>query len=92
MTKYVAQHKGQKVSVVSLGGLEYHESGGYIEIPDNHRQAHSDAALAGLEKETKPLEITTKTQVKEVPAEVETDEKVEASETPLRGRRGSHNK
>ena len=85
MTKYVAQHKGQKVSVVSLGGIEYRESGGYIEIPDNHHLAHRDAALAGLEKDTKPLEITTKTQVEEIPEEVETDEK---TETDGRGKRG----
>ena len=88
MVKYVAQHKGQKVSVVSLGGIEYHESGGYIEIPENHHRAHHDAALAGLEKDTKPLEIHTKTEVKEVPAEVETDEKVEAPAPDGRGKRG----
>jgi hypothetical protein len=88
MVKYVAQHKGEKVSVVSLGGLEYHESGGYIEIPDNHHRAHQDAALAGLEKDAKPLEIKTKTQVKEVPTEVETDEKVEEPENDGRNKRG----
>ena len=88
MTKYVAQVKGQKVSVVSLGGFEYRESGGYIEIPDNHHQAHREAVLAGLEKDAHPLEIRTRTEVKEVPVEVETDEKVEAPESDGRGKRG----
>ena len=64
MAKYTAQLKGQKVSVVSLGGKEYRESGGFIDIPDDHHAAHRDAAQSGLEKHHDTYEINTKKPVK----------------------------
>jgi hypothetical protein len=47
--KFVAQHKGNTISSISLAGKEYKAEDGIIEVPDDHHEARKAAIVAGLE-------------------------------------------
>ena len=56
--KYLATHKGQPISAITLAGKEYKAHDEQIEVPDDHHEAHKDASLIGLEHA--PVEGTAK--------------------------------